>query len=85
MVVFCDVVDGRLTLYDVVGREVPSFAELHPFLAGESHGEVRFRFVPDRMGVDVRESVDLEDNHTHVLPGLDLPAREFVFPHTGHA
>ncbi len=85
VVAFYGVSEGRLTLYDVVGSEIPSFAELHPYLATDPHREVAFRFVPDRMGIPVQEHEVLTDDQTHVLPGLDLPAGAFVFPHTGHA
>lgn len=85
VVVLFGVADGRLTLVDVIGREMPTFADLHPYLPAESHREVRFGFAPDRLDVHVDETVALEDDHTHVWPGLTLPRGEPMFPHTAHA
>lgn len=54
-------------------------------LPAEPHREVRFAFVPDRLGVRVDETVALEDDHAHVWPGLTLPGGDPCFPHTAHA
>jgi GNAT superfamily N-acetyltransferase len=79
-------VDGlRLTLFDVVGPEVPPLSELHPYLAVWRHDEIEFRFVPDLMGVTATRRVPIEGNHTHVAPGFRRPAGDWQFPHTAHA
>jgi GNAT superfamily N-acetyltransferase len=83
--VFFEVADGVLTLFDVVGRSVPSFAELHPYIAGTRHHEVRFFFMPDRLGVEPISWTVLEDNHLHVLPPLPLPGPRRLFPFVSRA
>ncbi len=83
--VFFSVEEGRLTLFDVAAARIPSFAELHPYLAGIPHHEVRFRFEPDRMGVEPSSRLPLEENNLHLHPSLRLPASPILFPYTAHA
>ena len=73
VVVFFAAKDGSLTLYDVVGPRVPTFAELHAFLADVPHHEVRFGFVPDQLAVEPTGYVTLLDDSTQVLAPFELP------------
>ncbi len=79
--VFFEVDSGVLTVFDVVGRRIPSFAELHPYISGTPHDEVRFFFMPDKMGVDPTGRRLLEGSNLHVLPPLRLPGSEPLFPY----
>jgi GNAT superfamily N-acetyltransferase len=83
--VFFEVDGGVLTVYDIVGRKVPPFAELHPFVSGVPHHEVRFRYMPDKMGVDPTRWTPLEDSGLQVLPPLRLPEPQCLFPHVSRA
>jgi ribosomal protein S18 acetylase RimI-like enzyme len=76
---------GRLLLYDVIGREVPPFAEIHPYLTDGTEREVWFHFVPDKMGLSGGELRPLTGNNTHVLPGFPVADGGLVFPYTAHA
>jgi len=76
---------GRLTLFDVVGKEVPSFADLHPFISELPHHEVRFHFMPDKMNVEPDGRVTLEDSNAHLYPPLRLPGPDVLFPYSSHA
>lgn len=78
--------DGeRLTVHDVVGRTVPPFAELHPFLAGIPHDEVEFLFPTDRLDIDPTGTRRLDANLTHVMAPFDLPGTGAALPATCHA
>jgi len=83
--VFFEVDSGILTVYDIVGRRVPPFAELHPFISGIPHHEVRFLFMPDKMGVDPTRWTSLEDSGLQVLPPLRLPEPQCLFPQVSRA
>lgn len=85
VVIFFEVDDERLTLFDVVGRRVPSFAELHPYVSGQRHSEVLFSFMPDKMGVDATGQTTLEDSGAHVYPPLRLPDPTRLFPYVSRA
>lgn len=75
----------RLTLFDVVGAEVPSFAELHPYLSERPHDEVRFHFVPDKLNVEPERKTPLQHSNAHIYPSLQLPAPDCLFPYSSHA
>jgi hypothetical protein len=80
--------DGeRLVIFDVVGRRVPTFAELHPFLLAEPHREVSFRFMTDKMDLGPAPATEkLAGNNAHVFPPFPLDAGPgVVFPATSHA
>jgi len=76
---------GRLTLFDVVGPKIPTFEDLHPFLAGEPHREVRFRFMPDRMNVRPDRKETLANSNAQIYPPLRLPGPDCLFPYVSHA
>lgn len=76
---------GSLTLFDVVGREIPSFADLQPYLSAVPHHEVRFHFTPDRMGIDPERKMSLTHSNAHVYPPLRLPGPDCLFPYSSHA
>jgi GNAT superfamily N-acetyltransferase len=84
-VVFFAENNGVLTLHDVVARELPSFDELHPYISGEPHHEVRFFFMPDLMGVEPTEWKPLDGGGLQVLPPLRLPGPTPLFPYTARA
>lgn len=77
--------DATLTLFDVIGREVPPFAALHPYLATWPHREVAFHFVPDRMDVTPTGARPLLGDNTHVDSRLQLPVAGCIFPFVAHA
>jgi len=84
--VFFKIDRDRLTLFDVVGRNVPPFAELHPYLAGQPHREVEFRFLTDKMGLEPTGRRLLADCNAHVLPPLRLPEEpDTLFPYSCQA
>lgn len=79
-------IDGkRLTLFDVVGRSVPPFSELHPYLAQQPHDEVWFEFMPDKMGIDATGWRTPKGNNTHIYPPFRLPGPSCVIPYVAHA
>jgi GNAT superfamily N-acetyltransferase len=85
VVVFFRTEGEVMTLIDVVGKQVPPFHDLHPYLAGETHGEVRFGFIPDKMKVDGPGRFALLRNNMHVLSPFRWPADAHMVPHTAHA
>jgi GNAT superfamily N-acetyltransferase len=85
VVVFASWRGGRLTVHDVVGRSVPRFDDLHPFLAGTPHDEVEFLFPTDLLHIEPTASRRLEDNLTHVMAPFALPGRGVALPCTCHA
>ncbi len=85
VVVFFRIQEGRLDLFDVVGRRVPSFAELHPYLAGDDHREARFHFMTDKLKVMPSGRWSPIGNNAHIYGPLRLPGPEAFFPSTARA
>ena len=85
LAVFFRVEAGRLTLFDVVGKEVPSLADLHPYISELPHHEVRFQFMPDKMSVEPEGKSTLEDSNAHVYPPFRLSGPDLLFPYSSHA
>jgi GNAT superfamily N-acetyltransferase len=76
---------AELTLYDVVGREVPPFAALHPYLATRPHRAVAFHFVPDRMDITPTGARPVPGDNAHIDARLRLPGPGCAFPFVAHA
>ena len=70
---------------DVVGKQVPSFTDLHPYISELPHQEVRFHFMPDKMNVEPDGKTTLEHSNAHVYPPLRLPGPDLLFPYSSHA
>ncbi len=85
VVAFFKLSDGKLILYDVLGRHVPSFSELQPYLGLRPYREVWFLFMPDRMLIEPTGRTTPADNNTHIHPTLRLPVRDVLFPYVAHA
>lgn len=75
--------DGVLTLFDVVGPRLPTFAELSPFLIAPGDREVVFWFMTDLLGdlapFGSLEHRPLAGNNLH-LQGLFPVSSPFVVP-----
>lgn len=77
---------GVLTLLDIVGKRMPSFGELYPYISDRSDTTAEFLFMPDKMGLDMNKSTAIElDNGTHVMGDFPFEGRQFIFPFTCHA
>jgi hypothetical protein len=85
VVAFCKRDATRLTICDIVGRDLPQWSALYPFLADESDTEVAFGFWPDRLGIpDEIRLRELTANNLHVKGDFDA-SRPVLFPFTAHA
>jgi GNAT superfamily N-acetyltransferase len=78
--------DNRLvTIYDIVGKNIPSFSELYPFISDVDDTTVEFLFMIDKMNLDSYEAIKILDNGTHLLGDFPLDNAPFIFPFTAHA
>jgi len=78
--------DGVLTIFDVVGKNVPPFDVIYPYIAGETDEFVEFEFMTDRMNLGrTGKFVAVETNGTHLMGDFPLETDNFLFPLTAHA
>ena len=78
--------DGHLIINDIVGRHIPEFSEIYPFIADENDIEAEFLFMIDKMNLSntTMASAD-ENNHTHLMGSFPLEGTPFLLPLTCHA
>jgi len=74
---------GVLKIFDVVGERVPSWDEIHPFVAHDADRTVEFHFHTDRLRVEGAETRPLHGNHPFVRAPFLIERP--VFPFTSRA
>jgi hypothetical protein len=77
--------DGIVSVFDIVGRNIPTFDSIYPYIARESDRTVEFSFMTDKLGLHQQEYIRFETNGTHILSGFPLAGSPFIFPFTAHA
>jgi len=81
--IFCRRREGRLSLFDIIGRRIPPFKELYPYLADRADTLVEFHFFTDRFGLEETAIRPLRGNHPFVMGSF--PVSRPVFPYTSRA
>jgi GNAT superfamily N-acetyltransferase len=74
-----------VTVFDIVGKNVPAFSEVYPYICAESDETVEFLFMVDKLNLETFDQVRVEDNGTHLLGDFPLESGKFIFPYTAHA
>ncbi len=75
-----------LTIYDLVGRDLPAFTTIYPYVGHPDDQTVNFLFLPDRLGLrDGVERIEVTENGTHLSGHFPLSDTPFIFPLTSHA
>lgn len=77
--------NGVVSLYDVIGSEMPPFSDIYPYIADQRDEAVEFFFMPDRLNLKSTELVGIDDNGTHFMGNFPLANARFIFPMTSHA
>jgi GNAT superfamily N-acetyltransferase len=85
VLVLCKREQGVLTIFDIVGREIPTFAELYRFVASENDQAVRFEFMIDKLRLDDPTRTKAYDGGLHLIGAFPFEGRKFLFPITAHA
>lgn len=76
---------SALTLFDIVGRNMPEFSALYPYIAGPDDLSVEFLFMTDKLNLDEAKFVKTDGNRMHLYGEFPLEETEIIFPYTGHA
>lgn len=77
--------NGLLTLFDIVGKKMPSFREIYPYISDPLDEIVEFLFMVDKLRPGKYEEVMVKENGTHLGKGFSLKGTRFIFPYTSHA
>lgn len=77
--------DDLVTVFDIVGRAMPEFSDVYPFIAKPTDRQVEFSFMPDRLNIGECESVSLGlETGTHLSGEFELE-ENFIIPMTAKA
>jgi GNAT superfamily N-acetyltransferase len=78
-------VNGLVTIYDIVGATMPTFAEIYPYICHPSDEAVEFLFMVDKLNLGSVEYVKVEGNGTHLFGDFPLEGDRIIFPFTSQA
>ncbi|UCD64920.1 MAG: GNAT family N-acetyltransferase [Candidatus Zixiibacteriota bacterium] len=85
-VVLCVREDRRLTIFDIVGAEMPAFEDIYPHIGSGSDELAEFMFMTDKLNLQTPPSfTPVEGNGTHLMGVFPLESSNFIFPSTSHA
>lgn len=77
--------NGLITIFDIVGKNVPAFSKVYSYICSESDETIEFLFMVDKLNLGSFDQVRVEDNGTHLLGNFPLESSKFIFPFTAHA
>lgn len=77
--------NGVLTIFDLVGKNIPEFSKIYPFISSESDKRVLFEFMVDKLNLKNLELVKAENTGLHIMGNFPLSGSNFVFPFTSQS
>lgn len=77
--------NGLITVYDIVGKNIPAFDDIHPFISNKSDKVTEFLFMVDKLDLRSCEIVQADDNGTHIFGHFPIEDKQFIFPFTAQA
>ena len=78
--------DNLLTILDIVGKNIPPFDDIYPFISAPSDRAVEFLFLTDRLNLGRSiEYIPFTSNGTHLLGDVPFENDRFLFPITSRA
>jgi hypothetical protein len=85
LIVCCEEEDGVLSVYDLIGPELPSWRDIEPYVISPETRSILFEVTPDRLALKGAEPVEHRASRLHVLPDDDLIRGQVIVPYTAHA
>ncbi len=74
-----------VTIYDIVGPTVPTFADIYPYIADPGDTAVEFLFMTDKLQISNFEHLPVDGNGTHLHGSFPLESTPFILPFTAQA
>ncbi|MCP4633710.1 MAG: GNAT family N-acetyltransferase [candidate division Zixibacteria bacterium] len=78
-------VNEVVTIFDIVGTNIPSLSKIYSYICGESDETIEFLFMVDKLNLGGCDQIRIEENGTHILGNFPLEGTQFIFPFTAHA
>lgn len=73
-----------LTIFDIIGSNIPDFEKLLPYIADKSISQIQFRFMIDKLNIENIEHIET-DNGLHLSESFPLQKEKLIFPQTVQA
>lgn len=77
--------NGLITVFDIVGKTIPSFSEIYRYICSENDKTVVFLFMVDKLNLKSPDQIKFEEKGTHLMGNFPLENSKFIFPLTAHA
>ena len=85
LIVCCEEENGVLSVYDLIGPELPEWSKIEPLVVGPETKTVEFEITPDRLGLSDATPVEHPASRLHVFEREDLIQGRVIVPFTAHA
>ncbi len=85
VLVVCENNDGVITVFDIVGKCIPPFSAILPYICNENASAVEFLFMTDKLNLRDYEAVAVSDNGAHIMGDFPLEGSRFIIPFTAQA
>lgn len=72
-----------INIYDILGRNIPSLADIYPYLSSKTDKLIYFHFHTDKLGIEGVQIKNITENNTFVKESF--PVVEPTFPFTSRA
>ncbi len=76
---------GLMTIFDIVGASIPTFAEIYSYICDPRDEAIEFLFMVDKLNLENFDRIRAVGNGTHLLGSFPLENTQFAFPFTSHA
>lgn len=80
IIVICKVIDRTLHVFDILSVDNFQFVDILGYLTIEEFELIRFRFTPDKMGIEVNSEPIMDDDPFFVQGSFGLEGKEFKVP-----
>jgi GNAT superfamily N-acetyltransferase len=76
---------GVMSVYDLIGPEMPRWSEIEPLVIGADTTSVSFALTPDRLDLSDAEPMEDRSSCLHVFENEELFTGQVIIPLTAHA
>jgi hypothetical protein len=85
ILVLCKRDKELLTVFDIVGKDIPAFSKIYPYIRSKESQTVEFHFMPDKMNLGGSAKTIPLDSGANLMGDFPLEESKFIFPFTAHA
>ena len=77
--------ENKLIIYDIIGKEIPKFSDIFPYISNNENTIIEFQFMPDKLGSMNFKTREFTDNQLHIYELSPFKNEKIIFPFTSQA